>query len=62
MIVYMLAFAIASLSAIAIDDLNLGRNPNVSLAHSMSFKNKISRNIRHLRATVYLQKKRLKRS
>ena len=33
MIVYMLAFAIASLSFIAIDDLKIGRHNSVTASH-----------------------------
>lgn len=53
---YMLAFAIASLSAIAIDDLKLTRLFSVPVAQSKTIKNKISRNISKLRTVVKMQK------
>ena len=53
---YMLAFAIASLSVIAVEDLKLGRFFSVPVAQSKTIKNKISRNISRLRTSVKLQK------
>ena len=53
---YMLAFAIASLSVIAVEDLKLGRFFSVPVAQSKTIKNKISRNISRLRTAVKLQK------
>ena len=53
MIVYMIAFAIACLSGIAVEDLNLGRfmdqKPRATLPPRESLRNKLSSNIRNLR-------------
>lgn len=48
MIIYMVAFVIASLSAIAVEDLKLGYNSRASLTQSKLMKNKLSSKINKL--------------
>lgn len=59
---YMLALAIALLFIIAIDDLHTLRMLGASLTHSKLIQNKISRNIRKLRVSIWMYQKRLKRA
>lgn len=58
---YMLAFTLASLSAIAVDDLKIGRFVNASMTHTKIIQNKISRNIRYLRLVKQRKRNKLKR-
>lgn len=57
---YVLAFAIATLSVIAFDDLNVSRYLGVPVAQSKIMQNKISRNIRKLRASWYIHQKKVR--
>jgi hypothetical protein len=62
MIVYMLAFAIASLSFIAIDDLKISRHNGVTASHSTLKKNKLSRDIKYLYLKYHVKKRKLNRT
>ena len=59
---YVLAFTLAMLSVIAVDDLKVTRFLNASLMHPKLMQNKLSRNIRKLRASWYVHKKKAKRT
>jgi hypothetical protein len=59
---YVLAFAIATLSVIAFDDLNVTRFLGVPVAQSKIMQNKLNRNIRKLRASWYIHQKKVKRA
>jgi len=59
---YVLAFTLAALSVIAVDDLKVTRFLNASLTHPKLMQNKLSRNIRKLRASWYVHKKKVKRT
>ena len=59
---YVLAFTLATLSVIAVDDLKLGRIVDVTASQSKLMKNKISRNISRLRFFVRVSKNKVKRS
>lgn len=58
---YVLAFTLAMLSFIAIDDLRLSRFADVTVSQSKLMKNKISRNISKLRSYVGVGKNKANR-
>lgn len=59
---YMLAFAIASLSAIAVEDLKLGRFIAPSVTELKFKKDKISRSIKYLRLVRQRHKNKVNRA
>lgn len=59
---YVLAFTLAMLSIIAVEDLKVSRFVDVTVSQSKLMQNKISRNIRKLRASWYVHKKKVKRT
>lgn len=59
---YVLVFALAMLSIIAIDDLNLSRLVGVTVSHSKIIHIKICRNIRRLRLSWYVHQRKLRRA
>lgn len=59
---YMLALAIALLFIIAIDDLHIPSLLSVTRSQLKIMQNKISRNIRKLRVSIWVYQKRLKRA
>ena len=59
---YMLVFALAMLSIIAIEDLNVSRFMGVTVSHSKLMQNKLSRRIKRLRVSLYVIKRKVRRT